>query len=171
VALAEAALARLDEVLLVLPAAFPHKTYDGVPLEQRLRIVRAVADTHPRLAAAVSDGGLITEMARECQEALPESEVSVICGRDAAERFVAWDYGAGPGIAEQLMGFQLLVAPRGGTFQPPRELADRIGLLDLPDDYDQDSASDVRRRLAEGTRWEHLVPAPALDAIRSAYAR
>lgn len=169
VALAEAALAHLDEVFLVLPSALPHKTYDGVPLADRLSIVRTVSDNHPQLSAALSDGGLITDMARECRQVLPSAEVWVICGRDAAERFVSWDYGSAPGIAEQLADFRLLVAPRGAPYQPPGNLAHRIDLLDLPGDYAEDSASEIRHRVSAGGEWEHLVPPSAVVRIREAY--
>src|ERR1022692_4872453 len=42
-ALAEAALAELDEVVLVLPRVFPHKTYDGASFTQRADMLRARA--------------------------------------------------------------------------------------------------------------------------------
>ena len=90
-ALAQAALAELDEVVLVLPRVFPHKTYDGASFTQRVDLLRAVLGHHPRLAAAVSVGGLFIEIAQECRAAYgPNVQLAFICDRDAAERMVGW---------------------------------------------------------------------------------
>jgi len=56
-ALAEAALAEVDEVLLVLPRVFPHKNYEGASFTQRADMLRALLEHRPRLAAAASLGG------------------------------------------------------------------------------------------------------------------
>ena len=57
IALAWAALARVDEVLFVLPRAFPHKTYDGAGLEERLAMLQAAVEDQPRYSVAASDQG------------------------------------------------------------------------------------------------------------------
>src|SRR5271166_5565513 len=83
-ALAEAALAELDEVVLVLPRAFPHKDYDGASSVQRADMLRTLVDRRPRLAAAASVGGLFIEIAHECRAAYaPDVELAFVCGRDA----------------------------------------------------------------------------------------
>jgi len=53
-ALAEAALAELDEVVLVLPRAFPHKNYDGASFVQRADMLRALAAYSSRLRTSAA---------------------------------------------------------------------------------------------------------------------
>src|SRR4051812_2779410 len=81
-ALAEAALRRLDAVLLVLPGQLPHKEWQGATPEQRVGMLSLLA--HQRLGVAVSRGGLYIDMVREAREHFPGAEMSVVCGRDAA---------------------------------------------------------------------------------------
>ena len=51
-ALAEAAMAHVDRVVFVLPRVLPHKDYEGVPFEERLALVKHVAE--PRFGVASS---------------------------------------------------------------------------------------------------------------------
>jgi hypothetical protein len=76
--------------------------------------------------------------------------VSMLCGRDAAERIVHWDYGAPGAIEKMLEEFSLLVAARRGEYVPPPSLAHAIGRLELDGEFDHVSASEVRRRIAAG---------------------
>jgi len=169
-ALAEAALAEVDEVVLVLPRTFPHKTYDGASFAQRAEMLRRIVDRRPRLAAAVSDGGLFVEIAEECRSAYGRSvELAFVCGRDAAERTVGWDYGNPNAINRMLETFQLLVACREGAYEPPADLRPHIGSLAVPADLNAISASDVRRRIREGVVWQHLVPDAIVPLVRAAY--
>src|SRR5687768_3337660 len=93
-ALAEAALKAADEVVWVLPRQFPHKEYRGVTLEQRAELLAALAGSEARFSAAITDGGLFIDIARECRAAYgADVDIWVVCGRDAAERIVNWDYG------------------------------------------------------------------------------
>jgi cytidyltransferase-like protein len=157
VALAEAALAHVEEVVFVLPRAFPHKQYADAPLELRIEMLKRALD--PRFAIAISEGGLFIEIAREL-----EGELWFICGADAAERIVNWDYGAGSSIEDQLREYGLLVAPRGTVYESPhpriRGLGVRCGDI---------SASEVRRRIRAGEPWEELVPATIVDIVRATY--
>ncbi len=169
-ALARAALGSVDEVVFVLPRAFPHKQYEGVGLAERLRLVEAATAGEPRFSVAVSDGGLFLEIARECRAAYGSAvELWFLCGRDAAERFLQWDYGRPGAIQEMLNEFGLLVADRGGRYEPPPELAGRVRHLRLPTDYSDVSATEVRHRIRAGLPWEHLVPESAVDLVRRAY--
>ena len=107
VALAEAALGELDEVLLVMPREFPHKVYEGVGLGERIELVRRAVDGRTGLSVAISDGGLFVDIARECRDHYGyDCALWFLCGRDAAERIVNWDYGAEGRFAEQLEEFQ-----------------------------------------------------------------
>ncbi len=168
--LAQAALAQLDQVVLVLPRAFPHKDYVGAGFDQRAAMLQALADRSLGLAAAGSDGGLFAEIAAECRVAYgPATDLTFICGRDAAERIVTWDYGTPQAIEGMLESFELLVASRGGAYEPPATLPGHIRQLVLPADLSHISASEVRRRIQMGLAWEHLVPGPIVPMVREIY--
>jgi len=162
---------RLDEVLLTLPRAFPHKGYIGPTFEERIEMLLAAAADEPRFSAGSTDGGLFIEIVRECREVYGRTaEFFIICGRDAAERAIAWDYArqapaAGP-FAEQIKEFQMLVAPRGGPWTVPPEYAGRIHLIAWPPELDLCSSSAIRAAIAQGRPWEHLVPPPVAAIIR-----
>jgi nicotinate (nicotinamide) nucleotide adenylyltransferase len=169
-ALARAALQAVDEVVFVLPRVFPHKDWEGVQFDDRVRMLDAAIGVEERFSIAASDGGLFIEIARECRQAYGAgAELHFLCGRDAAERIVNWDYGRPGAIREQLGEFQLLVAPRRGNYEPPAELRGRIHPLPLEQDYDELSASQVRERIARGQAWEHLVPESIVGLVREAY--
>jgi nicotinate (nicotinamide) nucleotide adenylyltransferase len=169
-ALAEAALQEVDEVVLVLPGAFPHKTFDGASFAQRAAMLRALPDCCPRLSAATSEGGLFIDIAQECRAAYGLGvQMSFICGRDAAERMVNWDYGKPNAINRMLEMFQLLVAGRDGPYEPPAALRQHIRNLPLPATFDGTSASDVRRRIRAGRDWQHLVPEAIVSIVCQIY--
>jgi len=169
-ALARAALARVDEVLFVLPRSFPHKEYSGAGIEARAALLLALAAGSASFSVACADGGLFVEIARECRVAYGGSvRMSMLCGRDAAERIVHWDYGVPGAVEKMLEEFGLLVAARRGEYAPPPSLAHAIGRLELGGEFDQVSATEVRRRIAAGDAWEHLVPALVRDRVRRLY--
>src|SRR5437773_2599878 len=95
-AMAESALAVVDEVLFVLPRAFPHKRYTGAGFEHRVELLQAALAGAPHFSLAASDRGLFIDMAREARvDYGAATELFILCGRDAAERIVNWDYGGG----------------------------------------------------------------------------
>ena len=161
----------VDEVLCVVPSVLPHKEYFGATLEQRMEMIWwACAAQHSPFSVATSEGGLFLEIARECREAYGSStELLFLCGRDAAERVLNWDYGR-PGVtAEMLREFALLVAPRDGDFTAPREWAHRIQTLALHRGQNDVSSTEVRDRIARGDPWEHLVPDAIVEHVREIY--
>jgi nicotinate-nucleotide adenylyltransferase len=165
-AMAEAALGVVDEVLFVLPRVFPHKEYSGATLDARVEMLRAALDGHPRFSLATTDAGLFIDIARDAREHYGnEVELYFLCGRDAAERIVNWDYGAGEGIREQLEMFSLLVASRGGVYEPPSEIRHRVRSIALPDGLDEVSSSEVRRRIRSGEAWQDLAPEAVVRVI------
>jgi len=169
-ALAHAALAQVDEVVFVLPRRFPHKEYGGAGLEARAALLLELARGTARFSVASADGGLFVEIARECRGAYGGGvNVSVLCGRDAAERFVEWNYGTPEDAASMLTEFSLLVASRGGEYCVPVELAHAVTRLELGGEFDDVSASAVRRQIAAGGAWEHLVPEGVRDQVRRLY--
>jgi nicotinate-nucleotide adenylyltransferase len=169
-ALAKAALPHCDEVLFVLPRALPHKDYGGVGFEDRLRLLAAAVAPHEQFAAAASDGGLFLEIAAECREAYGrEVEIAFLCGRDAAERIIGWKYAREEMLAEMFEQFSLLVARRQGEYVAPRHLASQIRCLEIEEEWDAVSATEVRERIAAGSNWRDLVPPCISDEVLRVY--
>jgi nicotinate-nucleotide adenylyltransferase len=169
VELARAALHSVDELLFVLPRAFPHKPYRDTTLEQRVEMLETALND-PRYSIAVAEGGLFIEIARECRETYGDAvKLSFLCGRDAAERIATWDYGRPGAWEEMLREFDLLVAPRAGEYTPEEAHSASIAPLPVHQDWDAVSATEVRRRLAAGEPWEHLVPREIHAKVREFY--
>ena len=168
--LAEAASRRLDLIVCVVPRVFPHKDYSGATLEQRIEMLDAAGLPIPH-AIASTRHGLFIDIARECRDHYGTGvKMSFICGRDAAERILHWDYGRA-GVVEEMLGeFELLVAPRGGHFSPPAEYRDRIHALHMRSGYEEVSSTEVRERIARGEPWEHLVPEGIRERVREIYS-
>lgn len=169
-ALARAALSKVDEVVLVLPRVFPHKEYSGAGFDDRMAIMCAAVSDSDGISAAASEHGLFVEIAAECREVYGRDvALSFLCGRDAAERIADWDYGRPGAFGEMLREFGLLVAARGGEYEPPAEFRSAIERLDTGCDLDAVSASEVRARIARGEPWEHLVPPEVRALARRVY--
>lgn len=171
-ALAGAALERVDEVVFVLPSAFPHKSYVGARLDERAAMLRAAVAKEPAFSIAVAEGGLFRAIAREFRDIYgPEARLSFLCGRDAAERILEWDYRGETTPVEMLHEFDLLVASRRGHLEAPLHLRHAIDPIYLPDNLDLVSSTDVRERIARGQPWEHLVPEEARKIAARIYTR
>ncbi|HZL57130.1 MAG TPA: hypothetical protein VFC21_08620, partial [Bryobacteraceae bacterium] len=147
VAIARAALAWADEVIWTLPRAFPHKVFEGADFAERLAMLRQLAEPEPRFSVAVADRGLYVEIADEARGVLaPEIEIGLLCGRDAAERIAAWDYGR-PGVFEDtIQRYPLLVASRAGDYLPDARHAARIVTLTMERTFDDVSSTEIRER-------------------------
>jgi nicotinic acid mononucleotide adenylyltransferase len=170
VALAAAARNHVDQLLCVVPRAFPHKQYFGATIEQRIEMLAALELATPR-SIAVTEHGLFIDIARECRaEFGPGIHLSFLCGRDAAERILTWDYGRTGVMQEMLEQFELLVASRDGDFKPALEFQHRIHSLVMPAGHDQVSSTEVRERIARGEAWEHLVPENIVERVREIYS-
>jgi nicotinate-nucleotide adenylyltransferase len=165
-ALAEAAAAVLDEIVCVVPRIYPHKEFHGASLDDR---VKMLAQARGPYTVTVSEGGLFAEIARELRAAQPQSEIYFVCGRDAAERVVNWDYGEPGAVERMLEEFRLLVASRNGRYSAPEHLRHRVEHLILPHSYDEISSSEFRRRIEAGEPWEHLVPDTIVGLARKVY--
>jgi nicotinic acid mononucleotide adenylyltransferase len=168
IALATAALGWAEDAVLVLPRAFPHKEFEGPGPDRRAAWLAACARA-AGLSAALSDGGLFIDIARECRASTGAAGIFLVCGCDAAERIVGWDYGPGDSIDRQLEEYELLVAPRPHGFAPPSALAPLIHSLDLAGDWNDVSSTEVRERIRRGAAWTHLVPAEILEDVRAAF--
>jgi nicotinate (nicotinamide) nucleotide adenylyltransferase len=168
-ALAKAALEHVDEVLFVLPRVLPHKSYEGVGFPARLEMLRNAIPSGP-YSLAVADFGMFADIAKECRTVYgPRVKFRFVCGRDAAERFLGWDYGKPGVIAEMLEEFDLLVAARQGDVQRPAGLESRIHTLAMPPEYDDLSASSIRGKIARREAWQHLVPESIVGLVREHY--
>ena len=135
IALARASIEqhRLDQIVFLLPEVFPHKEYVGASFEERIALLEAALSGEPLCAIASSDRGLFIEIAEAVRDHYgPDVEIFLICGRDAAERIVNWDYGDGPDFARQLLQFQMLVGSRGQGYDIPAEHQGRIHSVELP---------------------------------------
>lgn len=168
--LAEAAAPYVDELLWVVPSVFPHKDYFGATLEERLELLGRIETAIPT-AVAATEGGLFLDIARECRFSYgPETRLYFLCGRDAAERILTWDYGR-PGVVEDMLGeFELLVAPRSGRIEVPEPFRGRIHRLEGAPPLDRVSSTDVRERIQRGEPWEHLVPGGIVERVREIYS-
>ena len=135
---------------------------------QRLKLLKAAIAGRQAWSVWTASGGLFLEIAREYRASCePKAEIYLLCGRDAGERIVGWDYGEASSIAEQLREFQLVVAARHGDYTPPPGLAGRIHLIDLDEELQDVSSSRVRDAIADGRPWRGLVPAPVASLIES----
>lgn len=169
-ALAQAALELMDDVLLVLPRQFPDKRYEHPGLEARLEMLRALAASHPRLSAGVSHGGLFIDIARECRQSYGAgTRLGFVCGFDAATRIVNWDYGEPDVIEPMLDEFELFVAERGEKYEPPPAIRPKVHPLPLDPLFQQISSSEVRFRIEHGQDWRGLVPDPLHGLVEKHY--
>ena len=163
-ALAEAAGKFVDEVVWAVPRVYPHKQIHGAALKDRIEMLK-LAGAH---RVELTRGGLFIDIARELRRL--DSEIVFICGRDAAERVIEWDYGDVGAIETMLAEFSIFVAERGGTYEAPAHLRHRVHRLDLAEDFSELSSTEVRRRIAAGEPWEHLVPEAVVNRARKIYA-
>jgi nicotinate-nucleotide adenylyltransferase len=167
-ALARAGLGWVDEVLFVLPRELPHKKFTGASFAQRIEMLRPALAGEPAFSLASSEGGLFVEIAAECRREYGAGvRLWFLCGRDAAERIAAWDYGQPGAFAGMLRDFGLLVASRGGGYDPPAEFREAIHALELPGQCEAVSATCARQRIARGEPGELMVPEAARElAVR-----
>jgi nicotinate (nicotinamide) nucleotide adenylyltransferase len=167
-ALAEAALGRVDEVLFVIPREFPHKDFHGAVLDERVEMLRRIADADQRFSIGIADRGLFIDIAREVRGHYGDAELLFLCGRDAAERITNWDYGDPLAFSRMLEEFGLLVARRRGEYVPPSELSHRIEALEV-DGLDEISSTEVRERIRRNEDWRELVPASIVEIVEKIY--
>ena len=160
----------LDQVVYVLPEALPHKRIENPSVEMRLEWLAALAIARPGRVAALCRAGLVIEIVRAFQKALGNRcELSVIAGRDAAERYSSWDYGDAEPFAEQLKRYRLLVASRNGEYHVPQEHADRILPFEIDDRSCLTSSTAAREAIRAGRPWRHLVPNEIHSEVQAAY--
>jgi nicotinate-nucleotide adenylyltransferase len=165
---------KLHEVLFVLPISQPHKLIHDAPIDTRLEMIALAVQDNPSFSIGTCTHGLFIDIGRAVERAYPAATQRwFITGRDAAERILTWPYpDPAAALAELFTGTELLVADREGAFAlpeaaPVRAFADRIHHLPLPDAYSQVSATEIRRRVADGGDISGLVLPPVLDYMRA----
>jgi nicotinate-nucleotide adenylyltransferase len=172
--IARAARQLAGEVVWVLPRRFPHKDFETASLDARAKMLDLIVRNEGSAAgfsAALSDEGLYVGIAAEAREFFGSSvEIALVCGRDAAERIAAWDYGA-PGVFDAMLDqHRLLVAARAGDYRPPRRHRKKIVRLPVELPLDHISSSEIRRRIAAGLPWRELVPNAVAGLVEDLYA-
>ncbi|GAC1504999.1 MAG: nicotinate-nucleotide adenylyltransferase [Candidatus Dormibacteraceae bacterium] len=169
IAAAEAATdcADLDRVLFVPSAQPPHRDAAQAPAEDRLEMSKLAVDGDPRFEVSdveVKRGGAsyTSDTLRELHRALPEDELFLILGWDAARLFHTWHQ---PEQVGELAS--IVIVGRPGMAPPsPAELKaagldpDRVVICLLP--TPNISGSELRRALAAREAVSGKMP-PAVE--------
>jgi nicotinate-nucleotide adenylyltransferase len=156
---------KLDEIIFVLPKILPNKPLVGVSVEQRLEMMRLGISGIPYISLGVCSHGLFLDICLALQQIYPQKpEIFFITGRDAAERILTWCYDdPAAALAEMFAVLQLLVFERKGKLQLPenpliQKYLNRIHTLEMEENLDKVSSTEVRQRMREGRSTGELVP-------------
>lgn len=156
---------KLDEVIFVLPKTLPNKPLVGVSVEQRLEMMRLGISGIPYISLGVCSHGLFIDICTALQQMYPLMlEIFFITGRDAAERILTWPYDdPAAALAKMFACFQLLVFQRQGNLDLPenplmQKYLNRIHTLEMEENLDRVSSTEVRQRVSEGRSIGELVP-------------
>jgi len=156
---------KLDEVIFVLPKILPNKPLVGASVEQRLEMMRLGISGIPYISLGVCSHGLFLDICAGLQQIYPQKpEIFFITGRDAAERIITWPYDdPAAALAKMFASFQLLVFQRQGSLDLPenplvQNYANRIHTLEMEENLDKVSSTEVRQRMSEGRSIAELVP-------------
>ncbi|MGW8208257.1 MAG: nicotinate-nicotinamide nucleotide adenylyltransferase [Syntrophobacteria bacterium] len=156
---------KLDEIIFVLPKILPNKPLVGVSVEQRLEMMRLGISGIPYISLGVCSHGLFLDICLALQQIYPQKpEIFFITGRDAAERILTWCYDdPAAALAEMFAVLQLLVFERKGKLQLPenpliQKYLNRIHTLEMEENLDKVSSTEVRQRMSEGRSIGELVP-------------
>ncbi len=162
---------RLRQVVQVLPRSMPHKRIERPGLDERLRWLAKIAARRANWAACSCPTGLVIDVVDAFRKEMgPGCRLFVIAGRDAAERYVSWDYGEGEPFSLQLRRFELLVGSRRGQYRPPAELVGRVRPFLMQDRHGATSSTGVREAIRRGLPWRHMVPSEICEEVGSAYS-
>jgi nicotinate-nucleotide adenylyltransferase len=119
----------------------------------------------PYISLGVCTHGLFFDICTALQQIYPQKpEIFFITGRDAAERILTWPYDdPAAALAKMFAGFQLLVFQRQGSLDLPenplvQKYLNRIHTLEMEENLDKVSSTEVRQRMSEGRSIGDLVP-------------
>jgi len=156
---------KLDEIIFVLPKILPNKPLVGVSVEQRFEMMRLGISGIPYISLGVCSHGLFLDICLALQQIYPQKpEIFFITGRDAAERILTWPYDdPAAALAEMFTLFQFLVFERKGKLQLPenplvQKYLNRIHPLEMEENLDKISSTEVRQRMATDQAIKELVP-------------
>jgi nicotinate-nucleotide adenylyltransferase len=156
---------KLDEIIFVLPKILPNKPLVGVSVEQRFEMMRLGISGIPYISLGVCSHGLFLDICLALQQIYPQKpEIFFITGRDAAERILTWCYDdPAAALAEMFAVLQLLVFERKGKLQLPenpliQKYLNRIHTLEMEENLDKVSSTEVRQRMSERRSIGDLVP-------------
>jgi nicotinic acid mononucleotide adenylyltransferase len=120
----------------------------------------------PYISLGLCTHGLFLDICAALQKVYPQSpEIFFITGRDAAERILNWPYpDPAEALARMFAGFQLLVFQRQGNLDLPenslvQKYLNRIHTLEMEENLDKVSSTEVRQRIRAGRSIHDLVPA------------
>ena len=161
----------LDETLLLLAKSNVDKDVYGLPLAERMLILKLYAETQPNISIGVSSHGRYIDKVSALKSIYPpQTDFSFIVGYDTLVRIFDPKYYQN--MHEDLQPLfsqcRLIAANREDadinaiqlflsqtSIQPYRQ---HVDYLLLPDDYAEISSTDVRRRVENGEPISHLVP-------------
>lgn len=156
---------KLHEIIFVLPKTLPNKPRIDTSIEQRLEMMRLGISGIPYISLGVCSHGLFLDICLALQQIYPQKpEIFFITGRDAAERILTWCYDdPAAALAEMFAVLQLLVFERKGKLQLPenpliQKYLNRIHTLEMEENLDKVSSTEVRQRMSEGRSIGELVP-------------
>lgn len=156
----------LDRILWIPAARSPHKlTQKPADDDLRLKMVRAAVENNPYFQVSdleIRRGGLsyTLDTLEYLSEENPDDRFSLILGSDSLKSFDRWHR------PEQILKLaDLLVFRRPGSVSPdvPSYVAKRLSYSDAP--LLEISATEIRRRCADGRSIRYLVPAPVAAII------
>jgi nicotinate-nucleotide adenylyltransferase len=165
---------KLHEIIFVLPKTLPNKPVVDTSIEQRLEMMRLGTSDVPYISLGLCTHGLFLDMCAALQELYPQDpEIFFITGRDAAERILNWPYpNPVEALARMFAAFQLLVFEREGKLklrENPliKQYSNRIHTLQLRENIDHISSTEVRQRIVAGRSISDLVPKEVEDFIKA----
>jgi nicotinamide-nucleotide adenylyltransferase len=177
------ALVSPQEVLLLLSLANVDKPIRGLPLERRVRLLLAVADTDPGVSVALASHGRFVEKSAAVRMAYPPgTRPHFLMGFDTLTRLFDPRYytDSRAALAALFADGEVIAANRAPA--SPEALraflarpdvspyADRIHPIRLPAEVAALSATEVRTRLAHGQPVAGLVPPETLPLLARWYA-
>lgn len=190
-AIAKAARDELGAVVRLMPAADPpHRAAPGATAEQRAAMLDLAADEPglrvdrrelQRAQAQPGSRSFTIDTLRELREELGDhASIALLIGADSLVGLPTWrdwrrlsDY-AHFIVAERLgspldgaMPEELARFIEGRWLPSPGKLTEMPagGLFRLKHPLQMESASEIRRRMAAGQAWRHMVPPPVADYI------
>ena len=175
VAVAKAAMecARLDRVLFVPSAQPPHRTAAEASAEDRLVMSRLAVDGESRFEVSdveVKRGGksYTVDTLQELHRSLPDDELFLILGWDAARLFRTWHQPEGVSALASLVivGRPGMPSPTQADLKLAGLAPDRVVMCLLP--TPDISGSELRRAIAAGKSVAGKLP-PAVEGYIAAH--